>query len=209
MDFTRHDISNDASTPRISLTMPDERLDDHKNGRIFVEKHPLGNLNVAVSEADTADLVSDPARAPDVLESSLERISLDSTISCGSHIDQHSGQKSTHSTAPESWVTQAEESRPLSSKHPLSPAEGSHPPPNSNSNRLYWQTWWLEILSSLLVLSRLIAMITILAIHQGQLLPKWPDIISINSLISILTAVFKASLIMPIAEGKDRSSTFL
>ncbi|KAF6832742.1 hypothetical protein CPLU01_05976 [Colletotrichum plurivorum] len=126
---------------------------------------------------------------------------MDSTIICGSHIDRISGQRSTHSTAPESWVTQAEESQPLSGKHALSPTEGSHPPTNSNSNRLYWQTWWLEILSSLLALSCLVAMITILGIHQGQLLPKWPDIISINSLISILTAVFKASLIMPIAEG--------
>ncbi|KAH9234134.1 hypothetical protein K456DRAFT_1817095, partial [Colletotrichum gloeosporioides 23] len=72
---------------------------------------------------------------------------------------------------------------------------------NSTTNMLFWQTWLLEILSSLLALSCLIAMITILAIHQRQPLPKWPDLISINSLISIFTAVFKASLIMPIAEG--------
>ncbi|KAF6840995.1 hypothetical protein CMUS01_03715 [Colletotrichum musicola] len=201
MDFTRHDISNDASTPRISLTMLEERQDDHKNGRVFVESDRLGDINVAVLEAVTADLVSDPARTLDALQPSLERISLDSTINCGSHVDQYSVQRSTHSTTLESWVTEAEESQPLSGKHAPSPAEGSHPPPNSSSNRLYWQTWWLEILSSLLALSCLVAMITILGIHQGQPLPKWPDIISINSLISILTAVFKASLIMPIAEG--------
>ncbi|KAH0428466.1 hypothetical protein CcaCcLH18_09024 [Colletotrichum camelliae] len=64
-----------------------------------------------------------------------------------------------------------------------------------------WKTWYLEIMSSLLAFSCLLAIVIILFIYQGQPLPKWPEYLSINSLMAIFTAVFKASLIMPVAEG--------
>lgn len=67
---------------------------------------------------------------------------------------------------------------------------------------LLWRTWYLEIMSSLLALSCLLVIVIILSIYQGQPLPKWPKYLSINSLMAIFTAVFKASLIMPVAEGK-------
>ncbi|KAF6829451.1 hypothetical protein CMUS01_08161 [Colletotrichum musicola] len=37
--------------------------------------------------------------------------------------------------------------------------------------------------------------------RYGRPLPAWPSLISINSLIAIFTALFKASLIFPVAEG--------
>ncbi|KAF6808051.1 hypothetical protein CMUS01_13976 [Colletotrichum musicola] len=64
-----------------------------------------------------------------------------------------------------------------------------------------WRIWHLEALSSLLALSCLVAMAVILAIYQRKPLPEWPDVISINTLIAVFTAVFSASLILPIAEG--------
>ncbi|KAF6810807.1 hypothetical protein CPLU01_15228 [Colletotrichum plurivorum] len=63
-----------------------------------------------------------------------------------------------------------------------------------------WRIWHLEALSSLLALSCLVAMAVILAIYQCKPLPAWPDLISINTLIAVFTAVFRASLILPIAE---------
>lgn len=63
-----------------------------------------------------------------------------------------------------------------------------------------WHIWWMKILSSLLALACLGAIIVILLLHQGKPLPDWPKFISVNSLVSIFTAVFKASLIMPVAE---------
>ncbi|KAF3799379.1 hypothetical protein GCG54_00001421, partial [Colletotrichum gloeosporioides] len=56
-------------------------------------------------------------------------------------------------------------------------------------------------MSSLLALSCLLVIVIILSIYQGQPLPKWPKYLPINSLMAIFTAVFKASLIMPVAEG--------
>lgn len=64
-----------------------------------------------------------------------------------------------------------------------------------------WRIWHLEALSSLLALACLVAMAVILAIYQRKPLPEWPDLISINTLIAVFTAVFRASLILPIAEG--------
>ncbi|OBR10854.1 Carboxylic ester hydrolase [Colletotrichum higginsianum IMI 349063] len=69
------------------------------------------------------------------------------------------------------------------------------------ANETIWDAWWLETLSSLLALGCIIAIVVILSLHQGKPLPDWPALISVNSLTAIFTAVFKASLILPIAEG--------
>lgn len=62
-------------------------------------------------------------------------------------------------------------------------------------------TWWTEICSSLLALGCILAIVVVLVVHQGRPLPGWPSLISINSLIAVFTAVFKAALIFPVAEG--------
>lgn len=68
-------------------------------------------------------------------------------------------------------------------------------------SKALWNVWWLEVSSSLLGLGCLLAIVIILSVHDERPLPNWPDLISINSLIAIFTAVFKAALILPIAEG--------
>lgn len=62
--------------------------------------------------------------------------------------------------------------------------------------------WLLEVTSLLVAWVALTAIIVTLAVHQGRPLPQWPQLISINSLIAIFTAILKASLIMPVAEGE-------
>ena len=67
--------------------------------------------------------------------------------------------------------------------------------------RVVSHPWLLEILSSFIAALALMAIIVTLAVHQGRPLPQWPHSISINALIAVFTTVFKASLLMPVAEG--------
>ncbi|KAF9876617.1 hypothetical protein CkaCkLH20_06025 [Colletotrichum karsti] len=69
------------------------------------------------------------------------------------------------------------------------------------SHETIWSAWWLEMLSSLLALGCIISIAIILFLYDEKPLPDWPALISVNSLTAIFTAVFKAALIMPIAEG--------
>jgi hypothetical protein len=61
--------------------------------------------------------------------------------------------------------------------------------------------WFAEITSLLLASIALAAIVITLAIHQGRPIPQWSQLISINSLIAIFTAVLKTATIMPVAEG--------
>jgi hypothetical protein len=61
--------------------------------------------------------------------------------------------------------------------------------------------WLPEITSLALACVAFAAIVVTLAIHQGRPLPQWPHLISINSLIAIFNAIFKAALAMPVAEG--------
>ena len=61
--------------------------------------------------------------------------------------------------------------------------------------------WVLELLSCGMAVVCLIAIIAILAVYQDKPLPNSPDAISINSWVSIFTAVMKAAVMLPVAEG--------
>ncbi|KAF0319378.1 hypothetical protein GQ607_013346 [Colletotrichum asianum] len=61
--------------------------------------------------------------------------------------------------------------------------------------------WTKELLSSLLALGCIIGSVVVLFIYRENPLPKWPKLISINTLLAVFTAIFKASLVFPIAEG--------
>lgn len=61
--------------------------------------------------------------------------------------------------------------------------------------------WYLEVLSISLAFGSLASIIIILSIHQGRPLPQWPSFVSINSLVAIFSAILKAALVMPVAEG--------
>lgn len=61
--------------------------------------------------------------------------------------------------------------------------------------------WLWEALSIAVAALALVAIIITLVLRQDRPLPKWPSAITINALIAVFTAVFKACLMMPIAEG--------
>ena len=68
-------------------------------------------------------------------------------------------------------------------------------------NRVWTYAWLSEISSLFLATLALAAIFITLATHSGRPMPQWPRWISINSLIAIFTAVLKAALMMPVAEG--------
>jgi hypothetical protein len=61
--------------------------------------------------------------------------------------------------------------------------------------------WLVELTSLILAFVAFATIIVTLIIHQDRPLPKWPSLISINTLIAIFTAIMKASMLLPIAEG--------
>lgn len=62
--------------------------------------------------------------------------------------------------------------------------------------------WVWETSGCVLALACLTAIIIILALRQDLPIPDWPSAISINSLVSIFTAVMKAAIMLPVAEVK-------
>ena len=66
----------------------------------------------------------------------------------------------------------------------------------------FLEYWWAEILASLIMLLALMAIILILALHQGHTLPSWPFTITLNSLISIMVVILKATMLAILASGK-------
>ena len=65
----------------------------------------------------------------------------------------------------------------------------------------FLEYWWAEILASLIMLLALMAIILILALHQNHTLPSWPFTITLNSLISIMVVVLKATMLAILASG--------
>ena len=69
--------------------------------------------------------------------------------------------------------------------------------------------WIFEILSLLLALAALAAIVITLELHHDRPLPRWPSLISINSLISIFTTILKACLLLPVTESMQGYETSL
>lgn len=104
-------------------------------------------------------------------------------------------------------MVESPKSRPLKGtgvtgdEDPIDSAPGTAPAQTSSTNEAIWRIWGLEIMSSLLALGCIAAIAIVLFLRDRKPLPDWPALISVNSLVAIFTALFKASLIMPIAEG--------
>ena len=63
------------------------------------------------------------------------------------------------------------------------------------------RVWLVELASLTLAYIAFGAIIITLWMHQDLPLPKWPSLISINTLVAVFTAILKASMMLPIAEG--------
>jgi hypothetical protein len=64
-----------------------------------------------------------------------------------------------------------------------------------------YKVWYWELLSAALSIASFMAIVAVLATQDGRPVPNWPSPITVNSLIASFTVIFKAALIMPIAEG--------
>ncbi|KAF2138636.1 uncharacterized protein K452DRAFT_256275 [Aplosporella prunicola CBS 121167] len=75
-------------------------------------------------------------------------------------------------------------------------------PVQKASDETSWNKFWIvETISCTIAASALAAIIAVSATYNDHPLPQWPRPISINSLIAIFTAIFKAALVMPVSEG--------
>jgi len=68
-------------------------------------------------------------------------------------------------------------------------------------NHHWCENWAIEILSPIVACVALATIFITLALHRNKPLPKWPNSMSVNSLISVFTAIMKAALMLPVAEG--------
>lgn len=69
-------------------------------------------------------------------------------------------------------------------------------------NRFWIDGWAPEIASCSIALSSLVFLIAILSLYQNKVLEDLPIRLSINTVVSILASILKASLVMPVAECK-------
>lgn len=71
---------------------------------------------------------------------------------------------------------------------------------STRSDSSIQRLWLWELLSIAVAALALAAMVITLVLRRDRPLPKWPSAITINALIAVFTAIFKACLMMPIAE---------
>lgn len=189
-----HPPDNEDRLSSFLMTRP-KTIYDHRNNTssgfspVSVED-PDGNGNTGTHASDPEILNTDASGVPRSAISSLCNDSSDHILTNTTVVE---GADDRDSGPADEWL-------PLQDSY--QPEGGKHSVPSVNDGQSIWQIWKFEILSNFVALGCIVAIISILAIHQGQPLPDWPDLISINSLIAILTAVFKASLILPVAEGE-------
>ncbi|KAM3064842.1 hypothetical protein ACMFMG_010449 [Clarireedia jacksonii] len=67
-----------------------------------------------------------------------------------------------------------------------------------------FRVWSTELLSLLVAALSLAALVLILSLHQDQPRPQWPYKITVNALISVFIALFKATLLFAVAEGTSQ-----
>lgn len=85
--------------------------------------------------------------------------------------------------------------------------------PAADGGQTHWfrtivSTWPYELLSLLLTILAFISIIIFLRVYDGKTLSQWGLPISLNTIISILAAVFKGTLAIPIAEGMDVTASY-
>lgn len=164
---------------------------------------PSININTMDhGEIEEAGLGGETARESPV-PSSRYQVSLETSPSPaqqGLHHSVSRDEDDSHSELlqPSNNSIQMEELRQVSRETSSSPLSSKAKPRHRLS---IWHTWWLEILSTLLAFGSLVAIVTILRVHENEPVPSWPGVISVNSLISIFTSILRASMIMPVAEG--------
>lgn len=69
--------------------------------------------------------------------------------------------------------------------------------------------WAWEIMSLFASVLSLVSIVIILNVYENRQLQEWTPRVSINAVISVLSAVFKGSLALPVTEGKVGRLSFV
>lgn len=98
---------------------------------------------------------------------------------------------------------QSDEAYHTAGSTPAPPIKDSQRPSRSPTTTTkhateWWTQWRLEILSGVLSMAALVATVITLVPNQGEPLPDWPFDISINTLLSIYSVVFKTCMLFVI-----------
>lgn len=76
----------------------------------------------------------------------------------------------------------------------------SNTPPRPSKWEIFLYEWWtIELLAFVVSFASLIAIAVILRHYDGHSQPDWPHNITLNSVLSWFTTLFKASLLVPVA----------
>lgn len=68
-------------------------------------------------------------------------------------------------------------------------------------------TWWLSDIFNCVIATAIFAtIIGVLRSHDGRLLPEWPFRITIKALLSVLIALFKIAMLVPLCESIDEEN---
>lgn len=72
---------------------------------------------------------------------------------------------------------------------------------SGGSSRIWRKGWTAETYSCIFALLALLGLVATLLTHQDKPLPDWPQIVSINSIVSIFSMLIRAGVSMVLAEG--------
>ena len=72
---------------------------------------------------------------------------------------------------------------------------------SNGSSRIWRKGWTAETCSCIFALLALLGLVATLLAHQNKPLPDWPQIVSINSIVSIFSMLIRAGVGMVLAEG--------
>lgn len=72
---------------------------------------------------------------------------------------------------------------------------------SDGSSQIWRKGWTAETCSCIFALLALLGLVATLLAHQDKPLPDWPQIVSINSIVSIFSMLIRAGVSMVLAEG--------
>ena len=89
---------------------------------------------------------------------------------------------------------------------PWPPPENSHDESkgkrhNGALRRLWRKGWTAETCSCIFALLSLLGLVATLVAHQNNPIPKWPQLVSINSIVSLFSLLIRGSVGMVLTEG--------
>jgi hypothetical protein len=64
------------------------------------------------------------------------------------------------------------------------------------------RSWTTETCSYMIAILALAGLVATLSAHQGKPLPQWPQLVTINSIISLFSLLMRACVGVVLAEGK-------